>query len=540
MTDEEQIIPKCCWCGGALRLDGRIAWCDGKHRNDAGEVVKCRARQMGCAVSVKFGGKRKLLFVPSPRQTEVMEASDPNLFVWGNRGGGKSVCIRWLCHALACAVPGFKYAILRTSYPELKLNHLDYLEDEMNQLGGEKRGYRYNRTDHVCYYPNGSIGYFKQCANDADVKKILGAELVLVVFDEAPTFQWAHMRLIAGSLRAVVGSGLQPMTRYLGNPIGESIDELWHYFIDQDVDLHEDPEYRPHLWRAIEMRIEDNPHLDAKTYWKQFSGLPKHWIKAWREGIRIDEDALFEFLPAKNGKPYHVIHDVPRLSDGKPLYTVDPRTGAYKFPEWVRIYRAYDHGFHPDPAVCLWFAVFGRRVLVFKEMTWSRTLVKTIARDIKQESKGMRVSETFCDPSIDVDDGQDIVTIKGKFEANGVPMVCSVNNREFFADAIHSLLDDQIAEDTPRVQILDRCRNLVKWLPRMKYDPKKPSAMAAHKQDHWPVAMAYFGMSNIPTTDPKRHTTPRRWQLPKNSRAASYARVLARQHDRRIMGIDPH
>jgi len=516
---------RCCWCDGPLVIDeDRIAWCLNH---------ECRQRQLGCAVSVGEGESLKYLFVPTPRQTECMECDTKNLFVWGNRGGGKSVMMRWMCHALAIAIPGFKYAILRTSFPELMKNHLSFLETEMTELGGEKMGFRYNKTDHVCYYPGGSMGFYAQCANDADVKKILGAEVALVVFDEAPTFAWEHMRLIAGSVRATVGSGLKPMLRYLGNPIGESIDELWKYFIDKEVNPADDSEYRPAQWHAIEMRIQDNPHLDRKEYWSQFAGLPKHWIKAWKDGIRIDENALFEFYPTLDGKPYHVIKTVPKFADGTPLFTVDV-TGTYHFPEWVRIYRAYDHGFWPDPACCLWFAVYGRRVLCFKELTWYRTLAKTIGETVASESKGMRVVTTYCDPSIDIDEG-DVETIKEKIENGGkFPMDCSTNNREYFADAIHNALGEKVAEDIPRLQFLDqRCPMTVKWLPRMKFDEKNPAALADHKHDHWIVALAYFLMSQIPTTEPSQSAKPRRWQLPKKNRRSAGARLLDRLNARR-------
>jgi hypothetical protein len=520
VPDEDDEKPTCCWCDAPLKKEGKSAWCSGSE--------ECRQKQIACAVTIEKDGHVKYLFVPTPRQAESMMCATPNLFVWGNRGGGKSVCMRWFCHALACAVPGFKYAILRTSFPELMKNHLIYLEDEMNQLGGEGQGFKYHKTDHVCYYSNGSIGFYAQCANDADVKKILGAEVALVVFDEAPTFQWEHMQLIKASIRVPEGSGLTPMTRYLGNPIGESIDELWKYFIDKDVNLADDPEYRPNDYHAIEMRIQDNPHLDRKQYWKQFSGLPAHWLKAWREGVRIDENALFQFFPSLNGKPFHVIHEVPRLSDGTPIYTIDAK-GRYHFLPWVKVYRAYDHGFHPDPACCLWFAVFGRRILCFKEMTWSRTLAKTIGKIIADESKGMPVVTTYCDPSIDIDDG-DVTTIKEKIELGGkFPMDCSTNNREYFADAIHSGLDDLITKDTPRLQFLGKHTPMVvKYLPRMKFNEKNPAALADHKHDHWIVALAYFLMSQIPETKPTETTKPRRWQLPKKNRKSAGARMMER------------
>jgi hypothetical protein len=528
--------PRCCWCGGEFEFEdaplvfpaGRIAWC--------AETEACRDRQRACAISREVDGEEQWLFVPTPKGTEVCEATEPNVFVVGNRGGGKSHNIRWMCHALAMAVPGFKYAILRTSFPELMKNHLDFLEDEKDKLGGEKEGFKYNKTDHVFRYPNGSVGYYAQCATDADVKKILGAEVALVVFDEAPTFQWDHMRLIAASIRVPAGSGMKPMTRYLGNPIGESIDDLWSYFVDKDVDLKKDPEYRPNDWRTIEMSIQDNPYLDAKEYWKQFSGLPEHFIKAWREGVRVEENTLFSFYPKIDGKPYHVVNEPPQFSNGEPLFRV--RNGRYFFPDWVQIFRAYDHGFYPDPAVMLWFAVYGRRILCFKEKTWFRVLSEDIAEQVVRDSRGMRVTDTFCDPSIDIRDGHDVFTTKQKMEAKGLPMTCSVNNREFFADAIHSGLDEKVSPSTPRIQFLQSgtygagCPMTIKWLPRMKWSEKNPAALAEHKYDHWIVALAYFLMSHIPDTKPGKTTKLRRWQIPKNRRQSAMSRIMLRRLDR--------
>ena len=533
MTEDDglQIIPDddkpvCCWCSAPLHLDeNRLAWCSG--------TEECREKQRQCGINVENDGVEKWLFLPTPRQCDCMMSDAPNLFIYGNRGGGKSVALRWLCHQLAIAVPGFKYAILRTSFPELMKNHLDFLDNEMEMFGGEKAGFRYNKTDHVCYYPHGSIGYFAQCATDADVKKILGAEVALVVFDEAPTFQWDHMRLIAASVRVPEGSGLIPMSRYLGNPIGDSIDELWKYFIDKDVDLKLDSEYRPVDWQAIEMRIQDNPHLNRIQYWRQFSGLQKHYIKAWKEGIRVEEDTLFEFLPTQDGKPYHVVRNIPRFSDGTALYRYNTKARTWEFPDWVRIYRAYDHGFYPDPAVCLWFAVYGRRILCFKEMTWYRKLAPAIAKEIVEESKGMRVTATYCDPSIDIEDGSDVLSIKDKMENAGLPLDCAKNDREVFADAIHTMLEEKVAPGVPRCQFLDgACPMTIKYIPRMKFNQRNPAAMADHKMDHWPVAVAYFGMMQIPKTTPGKSNKPRRWMIPKKARGANASRIMQRLVDR--------
>lgn len=199
----------------------------------------------------------------------------------------------------------------------------------------------------------------------------------------------------------------------------------------------------------------------------------------------------------------------------------------------MRIYRSFDMGWFPDPAVCLWFLVYGRLILCFKEMQWYRTIAKDIAKDIVAESNGLQIVTTFCDPSIDIKTGADVVSILDIMENAGVPMTPSINDREMFAHAIHNALQEQISPGVPRIQFLQHgCPNLIKYLPRMKYDEKNTSAMADHKHDHWPVALAYFLMSQIPITKESESHKPRRWMLPKANRGSSAARLMARRLDR--------
>ena len=180
----------------------------------------------------------------------------------------------------------------------------------------------------------------------------------------------------------------------------------------------------------------------------------------------------------------------------------------YCHPDWVMIYRAYDHGFHPDPAVCLWIAVVGKRWIVFKEMQWTRTIVSDIAKDILEASKDMRVITTYADPTIGIQSGADINTIKDRLEACGIPIELSVNNREQFANAIHEALGTEIEPGVPRIQFLKSgCPKLIKYLPLMTYQQNAPSKLADHKHDHLPVALAYFLMSHIPTSSPKATST---------------------------------
>lgn len=280
------------------------------------------------------------------------------------------------------------------------------------------------------------------------------------------------------------------MMIYGGNPVGESIEELWKYFVDKTVEPEEDPEYDPRDWLAIEIHRADNPSIDEAEYRKQFAGLPAHYRKAWLDGVRMDARTLFEVQKTKDGKPYHYISELPSVGD-VPLLNVP----------WIQVYRAFDMGFFPDPAVCVWFAVVGRRIIAIHEETWFKTIAKDLAASI-QETHHELVGETGCvmtyaDPQIDVRTGQDAVTVRDVLEMNGVPIECSINDRVLYADAIHSLLGEEVEPGVPRFQVYEPgCPMLAKYLTKMRWDEKNPRKMADHKFDHWVVALAYFAISS--------------------------------------------
>ena len=152
----------------------------------------------------------------------VMTGEGPSkFFLRGNRGGGKSLTVRrGVCHALALAIPGLKYVVVRRNMPDLRQNHLIYLGAEMRQLGGE-----WHETFGIAKYANGSMGFYRQCEDFSDVEKIVGAEAGVLFVDEAPQIPWDNLTLMFPSLRvAKDADGKQPwwvIAILGGNPTGE-------------------------------------------------------------------------------------------------------------------------------------------------------------------------------------------------------------------------------------------------------------------------------------------------------------------------------
>jgi hypothetical protein len=421
----------------------------------------------------------------------VMTGEGPRrYFLRGNRGGGKSFCVRrGVLHALAMALPGLRYVVVRRNMPDLRTNHLIYVGPEMRQLGGE-----WNETHAIARYDNGSMGFYRQCEDDADVEKVVGSEAAILFVDEAPQIKWDHQRTMAPSLRVPRrADGTQPyyaVEVYSGNPMGESIEEMDKYFVDQVVDVTEDRLYRPEDWCHIPIHLKDNPSLDPEEYLEQFAGVPAHFRAAWIDGVRMDSRTLFDVQKVKDGKPYHYIQELPSVGN----------VSLLKVP-WLQIFRAFDMGYFPDPAVCVWFAILGRRVIAFHEETWFRTVAKDLAASIIDTTKELvgetSVGMTYVDPQINIRTGSDTVTVMDVMEMNGVPCEASINDRVLYADAIHGLLGEEVEPGVPRLQIYEPgCPMLAKYLPKMRWDEKNPRKMADHKFDHWIVCLAYFAISS--------------------------------------------
>jgi hypothetical protein len=196
--------------------------------------------------------------------------------------------------------------------------------------------------------------------------------------------------------------------------------------------------------------------------------------------------------------------------------------------ESVQIYRGFDLGYFPDPAYCVWVAHVGKRYIAFKEKLWFKMVAPDIAKDILAESEGMRVAMTFCDPVMDMKTPADVRTIKEIFEEHGVPMEASVNNREHYAHAVHTALQEEAEPGIPKLQILGPqvgpgklgCPYLIKTIPQMRFDPKHPLRMADSKQDHGVIALAYFLISSGATerrSVSAVYTLPK-WMRPKQER----------------------
>lgn len=440
-----------------------------------------------------------VLYRPDPKlhQPEYHASECPNLLALGPRGTGKSLQLRFDAIIRCLMVPDFRALILRRTMPELRESHLGFIEREMALLGGV-----FLKTTFTAVFPNGSTIAFRHCETEADVMNFLSAQYGFIGFDELSTFSLDQFLMISAACRAPSTAPYRAVVRAGSNPLGEGAEWMYAWFIDHTVDPEDYPDYKPDDYQMIFSRLEDNDHLDVKSYTAKLRNLPEHVRKAWLLGERVDEGAYFNDFSKKKAIEdpetgemtvidWHTTPVLPKWRD----------EGGIERPildySWFNIYRAIDWGYDPDPAVCLWIAMLpNKRAVVFKEMTFKRTLAKDVALEIKRASLGMRITESFCDPTMNIKEGQDY-SIGEIFEMNGVPVTAARNDRILYGYAVHEYLNTMI-NDRPQLSIVDAkglygCPKLIQTFPMLRRDKLDPRKIA-DGNDHYVVALAYFCM----------------------------------------------
>jgi hypothetical protein len=424
----------------------------------------------------------KRLYVPTIRGTDFHECSVPNAILEGPRGTGKSVILRFDAHIHALTCPGLAYLIVRRTMPELRKSHLRFIEAEMAALGGS-----FNKTESIAYYNNGSRGFYGHCETDADVMIYLSSEFARLYLDEITTFPGDMILKLGSVVRVPKDSGWIAAVRGGTNPLGESADWVKRWYIDKNVDPEEDDEYRAEDYVSIHMVPEDNPHMDWDQYRRRLKSLPEHVRAAWLRGEWVIDGVYFaDFKQRKDGQPWHVL-DVGPMVRGQQIGDTQP--------PGVSIYRVLDFGFDPDPAICLWIAVLPTgRAIVFKERSWYRTTAAEVARSIVLESQGMKIAESYCDPSMFDGSRATGSSVGDLMEQQGLALTPSVNDRVAIGYAIHEWLNNEI-DGLPKLQMLRYgTPNLIRTIPEIRQDKNNPQKIA-DGNDHYVMALGYFCMA---------------------------------------------
>ena len=402
------------------------------------------------------------------KQRAFVDAGTTEVLYGGAAGGGKSHVQVMDAMIYALKYPRSKQLVLRRTFTELDKS---IIRTVMNLY--PQKIFRFNSSSHTGVFANGSIVDFGYIATDNDLTRYQSAEYDIIRFDELTHFteyQYTYM------LSRVRGSnGYPKQLKSSTNP--GSVGHQWvkKRFVDpappNTVFVGEG-----NLSKVfIPALLSDNPFLEKNDpgYRERLNALSERDKKALLYGDwNIFEGQYFDEFNEK-------------------IHVCEP----FPIPKEWRRYRAIDYGL--DMLAGVYVAVNSEgRAYVYREVAESNLPISSAARKILDASdKDEEFYITLAPPDLwnrSQETGRSKATI---FYEAGLALSKSNNDREAGWLAIKELL--KVNENgEARLQIFSTCREVIRCLPALIRDDRKPTDCATEPHDitHVPDALRYFAI----------------------------------------------
>lgn len=438
-----------------------------------------------------------ILNLGSPSAKQKLFLTDKHRYVayGGSRGGGKSWGVQRKAILLCLKWPGIKVLIVRRTYAELQNNHINVLIPLLYGIA------KYNRSDKMFTFPNGSTIKFGYCATDADLGQYQGSEYDVIFIDEACLLSEYQIQQITACNRGV--NNFPKRIYYTLNPGGQSHGYFKRLFVDRKFNGDEDP----NDYSFIQSLVTDNKALmeSQPEYIKQLKNLPPKLREAWLYGRwDIFEGMFFEdFRTEVDVSKTEELNMTPEemLKYHRYTHVIEP----FNPPEEWTYYRSYDFGYG-KPFSCCWWAVdyegiayqieecYGCTATPNEGVKWSPDKQFRQIKEIENSHpylKG-RYIDGVADPSIwDGSRGESV------YEAalrNGIDFQKGVNERIAGWMQMHYRFQFD-EKGKARMYIFKNCKNTIRTLPLLMYDEHKPEDLDTTQEDHIADAIRYFCMA---------------------------------------------
>jgi len=401
-----------------------------------------------------------------PKQKEFFMAHKKYVLYGGGRGGGKSWAVREKAKRLAIKWPGIKILIIRRVYDDLRDNHILPLIASLPPALA-----KYREIDKSFTFINGSRIKCSYLDTERDTLKYKGQEYDVIFLEEATEFEESTFDVLKACLR---GANDFPKRMYLTcNPDGVGFSWVKRLFIERDYRANENPED----YMFIQALVDDNRALMEKNpdYVRQLDELPDGLRERWRYGSwDVPEGQYFsEFR--------------------REIHVCEP----FSIPSEWRRYRVFDYGL--DMLACYFIAVDSTGdCYVYRELYEKDLPISVAAEKMISEGRSEKIYMTLAPPDMWGRERESGRTRADIFYESGLEIVRSNNDREAGWLAVKELLKvtERDGQKRARLKIFDHCTNLIRCLPQLLRDPKKPSdaLKEPHEITHAPDALRYFAV----------------------------------------------
>ncbi len=400
----------------------------------------------------------------SRKQQQFIEATANEVLFGGAAGGGKSYGQLVDAFLYALKYPKSKQLILRRTFPEL--------EKSLIRVSLEifpKEVYKYNSANHLGKFANGSIIDFGYCDNENDVFKYQSAEYDTIRFDELTHFtEQMYLYLIS---RCRGANSFPKQIKSSTNP--GSVGHTWVKARFIDIGAENTVHQTENGTRVfIPSKIQDNNFLLTADpeYINRLENLSEKDKKALLYG---DWDIFEGQYFSEFNRDIHVC---------KP----------FSIPAHWRWYFTMDYG--NDMAAFYWIAVDEQcNAYVVKEFTQGRDNDKgplrlSDAAEVIKEYSNTPIY-AYLAPwdmfSSRIDDAKGR-SMALQFAEHDINLTQTSRDRVAGWTSMHEWLkpyEDVDGIIRARLRIFDNCTELIRTLPALQYDPKKPDDVALQPHD---------------------------------------------------------
>lgn len=441
-------------------------------------------------------------YQPTPKQ-KIFHASPANEILYGGAaGGGKTKALVMDALFRTLKSPGTTAVIFRRTFRELE--DTDIKEAVASY---PKALAKYNAGRHEFSLVNGSKILFRHCENEADRFNYSGIEIQFLYFDELTSFEQVIYDFLKTRMRAAKALGVVPIVRSASNPGNIGHGWVKKMFVDAGpyMSIQTQEIYSETLHKSKKIRTQyipslamENPFI-TEDYIFELEQKPEALRRALLNG---DWDSF-------EGQVFKEFTDDPKHYEDK-LWT--HVIAPFKIPlDWPR-YFSFDWGYS-DPFSCQWWAIdYKGTAYLYKEWygcvpgradTGIEITPQQIADgilereedEIKENIKVLRVA----DPSIFDKSRGDSIADKmapgfyGRHQ--GVVFSKGDNTRNAGKMEVHERLRFD-ENGKPKMYIFNTCKEWIRTVPNLPYDPKKTEDVDSDAEDHEYDATRYFLMEH--------------------------------------------
>ena len=436
----------------------------------------------------------------SDKQYAFLSADKKHVGFGGARGGGKSWSVRTKAKILAASYDGIKILIVRRTFPELVNNHINQLQEELSGIA------KYNKTEKVFTFPNGSTIKFGYCNNDKDLLQYQGAEFDVVFLDEATQLQEMWIKKITACVRGV--NDFPKRIYYTCNPGGASHGYFKRLFIDKRYEAGEIPDD----YAFIQALVTDNKALMASQpdYIKQLEALPPKLREAWLYGRwDIFEGQFFEdFRTTPDIEKCAAAGITPEeaLAQHRWTHVIEPFDLNVGEKRGWHIMRSYDFGYNKPFSLGYWACSYDGTLYRFAEIygctqtpdegvKWSPDEQFKRFSEFEQQHpwlKGRKIVDSVADPAIwDSSRGESIAETAARY---GIYFTPGDNKRIPGWMQVHYRLQfDQ--NGYARMYVFNNCKAFIRTMPLMMFSETHPEDLDTKLEDHCPDEVRYMCQS---------------------------------------------